>query len=201
MYEALYGFIETFKKYVKKRGEEEYVLPLDFALNLTGDYLSASRHALYAEILEKVARERAKIIEVKAYSDTFGELVMKYIKELDDERYFKKNGEVKTTPFHEDAFVGADSWAALMNGEQCEKETALRIVMALKLNEANANKLLKSTGWFLSVNDERDVVLMALMALGEYRPTVIYHILEHEREKNKKIKNIYTKKHYELMCE
>lgn len=201
MYEELYGFIEVFKKYLEERDTCRMCLSFDISLFSTGEYISASRNALYAEILEKVTRERTKIIEEKTASDTFRELVTKYIKELDDSRYFKKNGEVKTTPFHEDAFVGSDSWAALMNGEPCEKDTALRIVMALKLNEVQANTLLKSVGWFLNVNDERDVVLMALMACGEYRPIVIYHVLEHEREKNKKIKNIYTKKHYELMCE
>ena len=190
MYEELYGFIEVFKKYAEEWDTCRLCSSFDTFLFSTGDYISASRNALYAEILEKVTRERAKIIEEKTDSDTFGELVTKYIKELNDSRYFKKNGEVKTTPFHEDAFVGNDSWMALMNGEPCEKETALRIVMALKLNEEKANRLLKSVGWFLNIKDGRDVVLMALMACGEYRPMVIYHVLEHEREKNKKNKTI-----------
>ncbi|MBR5535684.1 MAG: hypothetical protein IKU60_03455 [Clostridia bacterium] len=201
MYSELYAFIEKFKESVKYREEKCCMLHLDTSLFSSGDYMKVSRDALYASLIKEVERKRAEIKAEKPISDSFYELVTEYIKRLDNERYFKKNGEVKTTLFCEDAFVGSDSWAALINGKGCEKETALRLVMALRLDEGNADRLLGSMGWFLNVRDERDVVLMALMALGEYRPIVIYNVLEHEREKNKNIRNIYTKKHYELMCE
>lgn len=198
MYQKLYSFIEAFKECVKISHEEELSLVM---VHSSGDYLSSVKEASYREIISKVEIERARIKEERTSEKSFEELVLEYIKDLDNERYFKKNGNVKTTLFHEDAFVGNDSWATLVNNEPCEKETVLRIVMALKLDCVKAHRLLKSTGHFFSENDERDIVLMALMACGEYRPMVIYHVLEHEKEKNKKIRNIYTKKHYELMCE
>lgn len=103
-----------------------------------------------------------------------------YVFRLLPERGFRlTNGEADWVRFYKYARIEADVWSTFSSGtHRPSKETLLKIIIGLRLNEDEANELLSLEGSGFRSNDKRDNVLLACMECGYYEIEDVYEILE-----------------------
>ena len=89
------------------------------------------------------------------------------------------NGEADWVRFYKYARIEADVWSTFSSGaHQPSKETLLKIIIGLRLNEEEACELLSLAGNGFRGDDKRDNVILACMECGYYEVEDVYEILE-----------------------
>lgn len=130
---------------------------------------------------------------MKQESDTLYDFIIEHIKKLNKTKYIRKNGNINEPAFYNEAFIDKSTWSNIrLNKTIPSKETLLKLIIALRLNEAESNELMAKGHNSLDPNDPRDLVMLALIDIRCYDPVVVYEVLE-EYGKNgvKKFHNIY----------
>lgn len=123
---------------------------------------------------------------------TLYELVITYIQRLKDQRFLFKNGNVNGTAFARYACIDKSTWNDLCWGQALmSKKTLLKLVVALRLNEDEANDLMRRGSNSFDPKDIRDQIILALIDLRCYEIEDVYDVLEDYREKGHSFKNIY----------
>jgi len=96
------------------------------------------------------------------------------------ERGFRlKNGEADWVRFYKHARIEPDVWSTFCSGTHApSKETLLKIIIGLRLNETEAREFLALAGSGFRSDDRRDRVILACMDCGYYDAEDVYMILE-----------------------
>lgn len=103
-----------------------------------------------------------------------------YVLQMLPERGFRlANGDADWVRFYKYARIEADVWSTFSSGaHQPSKETLLKIIIGLRLNEEEACELLSLAGNGFRGDDKRDNVILACMECGYYKVEDVYEILE-----------------------
>lgn len=93
--------------------------------------------------------------------------------------WVKKNGRPDFARFYKYACINPDVWSTFSSGSHVpSKETLLKIIIGLRLDEAEAKEFLMLAGSSFNPGDYRDVVILACMDCGYYEIEDVYDILE-----------------------
>lgn len=109
-----------------------------------------------------------------------------YIKRLNNARFLRKNGEVKEAPFYQYAYIDKSTWSELKwNQVVPSKKTLLKLILALKLDKAEAEALMAKGQKAFDPDDFQDQVILAVIGMrnGEYEIDIddIIEILDYYR--------------------
>ncbi|MCD7824137.1 MAG: hypothetical protein LUG86_09025 [Oscillospiraceae bacterium] len=123
-------------------------------------------------------------------------LIVIFIRRLHNDKYMKKNGEVNGAAFCRDAFIDKSTWTSIRYGSIVpKKETLLKLVIALRLSENEANSLMMMGSNSLNPSDPRDLVILALIDIKCYDIYDVYEVLEEYGKNGKRqFENIYDMK-------
>ena len=120
-----------------------------------------------------------------------------YVLSLLPERGFSlEDGQPDCVRFYKQALIAPDVWSTFLSHTHAPSKTTLfRIVFALKMDEAEAQKLLSLAGSGFASTDLTDQLVLACIDCGFYDSATIYDIFEFYRAANaprgKPIRNIY----------
>jgi hypothetical protein len=93
--------------------------------------------------------------------------------------YIKKNGKPDFAKFYKYACINPDVWSTFSSGTHVpSKETLLKIIIGLRLDETEAKEFLMLAGSSFNPSDYRDVVILACMDCDYYEIEDVYDILE-----------------------
>ena len=117
---------------------------------------------------------------------TIYEDVIVYIKRLNNTRFLRQNGEVKEAPFYQYAYIDKSTWSELKwNQVIPSKKTLLKLILALKLDKAEAEALMVKGQKAFNLDDFQDRVILAVIGMrnGEYEIDIddIIEILDYYR--------------------
>ena len=121
-----------------------------------------------------------------------------YVLSLLPERGFAlDDGQPDCVRFYKQAWIAPDVWSTFLSHTHAPSKTTLfRIVFALKLDEAEAQKLLSLAGSGFSSTNLTDQLVLACIDCGIYDPAVVYDVFDFYRTANaaqgKEIRNIYS---------
>ncbi len=123
-------------------------------------------------------------------------LIEVYIRRLKNDKYIKKNGEINGASFCRDAFIDKSTWSDIRYGNIVpNKKTLLKLIIALRLSEDEANDLMAMGSNSLNPSDPRDIVILALIDIKCYDIYDVYDVLEEYGKNGKrKFENIYDMK-------
>lgn len=132
-------------------------------------------------------------LDAMVCEDSLYDVVIRYIKRLNNENFFKKNGEVNDAAFYRYACIDKSTWSDLKYSQVVlKKKTLLKLVIALRLNEEEAEDLLRRGSSGFDPKDIRDQIILALIDIRCYEIEDVYEVLEEYRKKGKqKFQNIY----------
>lgn len=127
---------------------------------------------------------------------TLFERIEKYLRRLDNKNFYKKNGELNEAAFCRYAMIDKSTWSSLRyNLIVPKKKTLLKLVIALKLNEKEAEDLLHRGSNSFDMKDLRDQVILALIDIQCYNIEDVYEVLEEYRNHGtQSFENIYDTK-------
>ena len=129
-------------------------------------------------------RSVAKILDEKEETSLY-EDVCTYLARINNdndtstEKFIKKSGKLDEKKFYDYAQIGKNTWSNIrLNAKGITKESALKLVIALQLNEEEAKVILKKASWSFNPNDDRDNVILALLHRKCFVPKDAARILE-----------------------
>lgn len=94
-------------------------------------------------------------------------------------RFIKKSGKLDEPGFYAYARIDKTTWSNLRwNLRVPSKETLLKLIFALRLNEAEARALMARGSNSLNEADPRDRIVLALLDVGCYEIESVYEVLE-----------------------
>ena len=94
-------------------------------------------------------------------------------------RFIKKSGKLDESGFYAYARIDKTTWSNLRwNLRIPSKETLLKLIFALRLNEADARELMTRGSNSLNEADPRDRIVLALLDVGCYEIEAVYEVLE-----------------------
>ncbi len=96
------------------------------------------------------------------------------------ERHFvKKSGLLDEAGFYNYARISSNTWSNIRLGNGVpSKETLLKLIIALRLSEAEAGKLMELGHNALRFSDPRDRIILALIDIRCYDIYTVYDVLE-----------------------
>ncbi len=105
----------------------------------------------------------------------------------------KKSGKLDEKEFYKYAYIDKNTWSNIrLNAKGISKESALKLVIALQLEEDEAKRLLKKASWSFDVSEQRDRVILALLHIHCFHPEEAAELLDvYSKDKNNPFINIY----------
>jgi len=147
---------------------------------------------------EKIDEEIAAVIDQRIHvgmdEESLYELVLRYIRRLNNDNFYRKNGNLNEAAFYQQALIDKSTWSELRwNQVVPTKKTLLKLVIALHLNEAEATELMHKGSSSFDPKDIRDQIILALIDLRRYDICEVYDVLEEYRLNGPRpFENIYT---------
>ncbi len=146
------------------------------------------------DVLEKVDISQA--LQHHSPGESLYDTTMRYLRRLDNPAFLRKNGEINEAAFYKYARIEKSNWSRIRLGEAFpRKETLLKLVIALHLNEKDASTLLSKASCSFNDTDLRDMVILACLDIRCYDIETIYEILEEYADNGpdrpRRFKNIY----------
>ena len=143
----------------------------DLRIKILLDESIARRGAAAAD---KVSRSLLAGIDekIKEYSDVKTEGknsalyddVTAYILRLGDPRFLRKNGTIREARFYSYAYIDKSTWSEMKWGlVATSKKTILKLIIALKLDEDEAVRLLRKGRSGFDQSDPQDQVVLAMI--------------------------------------
>ena len=98
--------------------------------------------------------------------------------------------------FYKYAYIDKSTWSELRwNLVVPKKKTLLKLIIALRLNEEEAEDLMRRGSSSFNPKDLRDQIILALIDIQCYNPDDVYEVLEEYRlHGSQKFENIYDSK-------
>lgn len=109
-------------------------------------------------------------------------------------RFVKKSGKLDEASFYVYAHIDKTTWSNLRWGLRLpSKETLLKLVFALRLDEEDARELMRRGSNSLNEADPRDRIVLALLDISCYDIHLVYEVLEEYGTNGAQpFKNIYA---------
>lgn len=113
--------------------------------------------------------------------------------QLRKQHFVKKSGLLDEAGFYTYAQISSNTWSNIRWGNGVpSKETLLKLIIGLKMNEEDASELMRRGGNALKMSDPRDRVILALIDIRCYDIYTVYDILEEYGRKGRHtFANIY----------
>lgn len=148
-----------------------------------------------AQVMEKVDISQA--LNARKPGESLYDTVLKYLERKGGRAFRRKNGEINEPAFYKYARIEKSSWSRIRLGETLpHKETMLKLVIALGLNEEEAAGLLAKASCSFNDTDLRDMVILACIDVRCYDIETVYELLEEYADggpgKPRRFKNIYS---------
>ncbi len=126
-----------------------------------------------------------------------GKLYDLLCKWLEVRKWVKKSGKLDEAGFYRYAMIDKNTWSNIRwNKGLPSKDTLLKLVIALKLNEQEAGELMRRGSSALNPQDSRDRIILALLDIGCYDIDAIYEVMEeygkHPANPKDRFENLYT---------
>ena len=97
----------------------------------------------------------------------YDQLILR-IKNMNEPRFIRKNGNIYDARFYEYARIDDATWSDIKNDKVIpSKKTLLKLIIALRLNHEEAEEMLKQFGKTFETGDIQDQVIEALIELRE----------------------------------
>lgn len=111
---------------------------------------------------------------------------------LEKRKWIKKSGKLDEAGFYKYAMVDKNTWSNIRwNKGLPSKETLLKLIIALKMNEQEANELMRKGSNALNPLDARDRIILALIDIGCYDILDVYDVLEEYGKNPSKTENCF----------
>ena len=111
---------------------------------------------------------------------------------LREKGYVFDDGQLDCVRFYKHARISPDVWSTFSSGKHApSKDTMMKIILALHLDENSAIEALMMAGFCFSQSDPTDKYIQACIDCGFYDPETVYEILEFYAEQEKGVRNIY----------
>lgn len=122
------------------------------------------------DIIEQINLHMRNFTTNVVYSSTLYDEIIVYIKRLNNDKYIRSNGGIKEATFYQEARIDKSTWSDIKWGQITpKKKTLLKLVLALKLNQEEAEALLEMGKECFDPNDIQDQIIEAIIALqGHY---------------------------------
>lgn len=139
-------------------------------------------------------RIKAAIENRQTEQESFYDFLCKW---LERRKWVKKSGKLDEAGFYQYAMIDKNTWSNIRwNKGRPSQETLLKLVIGLRLNEQEANELMRKGSGVLNPLDPRDRIILALIDIKCYDIIDVYEVLE-EYGKNaadpeKRFANIYS---------
>lgn len=111
-----------------------------------------------------------------------------------DEKGFEKNAR-----FYRHAQVSKGTFSNLLKYGRCSPETLFRIIIALRLTEAEMIEMMAAAGQALDLRNKRDLLIKFCIRYRIYEPETVYDLLNwfgvkniYPRIKNQKVEQEHT---------
>lgn len=92
------------------------------------------------------------------------DLIISYIKRMNNSRFLRKNGEVKEATFYQYAKIDKSTWSEIKWDQITpSKKTLLKLIIALELTHEEAEDLLDRVKERFDPNDIQDQIIEAIM--------------------------------------
>lgn len=120
------------------------------------------------------------------------DLLLKYIKRS-KKNFYKKNGTLNGESFCKYVYIDKSTWSNIQYDiGKPSKETLLKLIIALELNEEEAQEVLNKGGRSFCYSDFRDQLILAIIDKKIYDIETVFEILEKYRNDGvHKFENIY----------
>lgn len=120
-------------------------------------------------------------------------MICRYIRRMRKPYFIKKSGKLDEAGFYTYARIDKSTWSNIrLNTKNPNKETLLKLILALQLNLEEAKALMNKASSSLTDTDPRDRIVMALIDCRCYTPEDIYEIMEEYGQNGAQpFKNIY----------
>lgn len=184
--------------YINSRfGDISLEMP-DNSQNAERVYSIAPNDGLYKD-LEQSLNKR---LSAGRKQETLYDMLLGYIKKLNRPDFYFKSGtkkdELNGAKFCRYAYIDKSTWSNIqLDIGNVRKETLLKLVIALHLNEEDAEIVMKKGSSRFVYNDFRDQLILALLDIKCYEVDVIYDVLEsfiNDGLPQHKFENIYDTK-------
>lgn len=153
--------------------DKKQMVRIEEALNRLADPRAMQK--LDPEIQASIEDAIRNRIDLKAEPQLYDFLC----KKLREQHFVKKSGLLDEAGFYTYAQISSNTWSNIRWGNGIpSKETLLRIIIALKLNENDANEVMRLGRNSLSLSDPRDRVILALIDIRCYDIYTVYDVLE-----------------------
>lgn len=155
--------------------------------------LYTCKSSAFKKIDDRIVKAIDDRIMANKNCDTLYSAILMYLKRLNNPKYQRKNGEINEAAFYRDAFIDKSTWSDIRWGKIVpNKKTLLKLVIALRLSEEEANVLMALGSNSLNSSDPRDIVVLALIDIKCYDICDVYDVLEEYGKNGKeKFDNIY----------
>ena len=123
------------------------------------------------------------------------DLILRYIKRT-GKNFFKKNGELNSSAFCKYAMIDDSSLSNIRyNIGNPSRDTVLKLIFALKLTEAEAQKLLNRFGHSFCYTEFRDQLIISMLEYKIYEIESVYEVMEMYRNDGvHHFENLYKEK-------
>lgn len=112
-------------------------------------------------------------------ADTSGSLYEFLCEQLKKQHFVKKSGLLDEAGFYTYAQISSNTWSNIRWGNGIpSKETLLKLIMGLKMDEDTAVRLMELGENELRLSDPRDRVILALIDIRCYDIYTVYDVLE-----------------------
>lgn len=133
--------------------------------------------------MQKVDNDTQAAIEAalrnRINPNTDGNLYEFLCEQLRKQHFVKKSNLLDEAGFYTYAQVSSNTWSNIRWGNGIpSKETLLKLVIGLKMNEEDAEKLMYLGQNTLSLSDPRDRIILALIDIRCYDIYTVYDVLE-----------------------
>lgn len=131
-----------------------------------------------SKILELIDSEVNNTVYVSAEKSIY-DIVITYIKRMNDPRFLKKNGEVKEAGFYRYAYIDKSTWSDMKWKKiKIKKKTLLKLILALNLNREQAEELLSQGGEKFDFSNFQDKLILAIIEIRKVHTLDVEDIAE-----------------------
>lgn len=164
------------------------------------EYLNGARargRAAFA-LVQKVDTQIAEIVrqrmDLGTQDETLYKFILRNIRRMNDPKFYRKNGNLNESAFYQYAIIDKSTWSELRwNQVVPTKKTLLKLVVALRLNESEAEELMHKGSSSFDPKDIRDQIILVMIQLRHYEIEEVYDVLEEYRLNGPQpFENIYS---------
>lgn len=158
-----------------------------------------SGHGTRAAPPQEVRLQKVDISEAlrnRQMGESLYSMILGFLERIEGTQFRRKSGGLNEAAFYKYARIEKNTWSNIRLGNTTpQKETMLKLVIALRLNEQEAVALLAKASYGFNDTDLRDMVILACIDTNCYEIETVYEILEEYADDGpgrlRRFRNIY----------